>query len=59
MPEKQGKSERLPKNSAPDGAFSTDLQRVVDAWPTLPEATRAAILTIFGAAQAHKGRNST
>lgn len=29
--------------------FEPDLQRVIDAWPTLPEAIRAGILAMIGA----------
>jgi hypothetical protein len=58
-PQNQGENECLPENSAPDSALSADLQRVVDAWPTLPEAMRAAILAIVDAARTEKGRKST
>ena len=37
--------------SAKSGAVpDTDLQRLIDAWPTLPEAMRAGILAIIATA---------
>jgi hypothetical protein len=38
---------RIPaKGSAPDSAFSADLQQVINAWPGLSEAVRAAIVAM-------------
>jgi hypothetical protein len=33
--------------------FDPDLQRVLDAWPILPPAIRAAVLALIGAAAPH------
>jgi hypothetical protein len=37
--------------TAVEPKIDPDLQRVLDAWPTLPEALRAGILAMIGAAR--------
>ena len=42
------------KSLAPAYALSPDLQAIVDAWPTLPDATRAAITAIVASVTASR-----
>jgi hypothetical protein len=42
--ENTGETQIRSRHSAPDSAFPTDLQRVIDAWPRLTEADRRVIL---------------
>jgi len=39
------------------GSFAPDLARLILAWPSLPDATKQAVLAMVGAAEgAHAGR---
>jgi hypothetical protein len=41
------------QHSAPDSAFSADLQRVIDAWPRLTAADRRSILARINSARSN------
>jgi hypothetical protein len=47
--ENTGKTQVEQADSAPNSALPADLQRVIDAWPILPEPTRRAVLALIGA----------
>lgn len=40
---------------APRGQFEPDLQRVIDGWPTLPDALKTGILAMITAASGDRG----
>jgi hypothetical protein len=48
--ENSGKTNASQENSAKDIAFPPDLQRVIDAWPRLPQLVRQEMLAILNAA---------
>jgi hypothetical protein len=50
-----GKTEGEQNDSAPDSAFSPDLQRVIDAWPRLSERTKVTFLATLDAAGDARG----
>ena len=41
---------------APEGQFEPDLQRLIDAWPTLPDPRRAGIVAMVDAATKSDGQ---
>jgi hypothetical protein len=49
-PENAGKTHGDRAGGAQSGALSTDLRRVIDAWPSLPEHIRRAVLAVIAAA---------
>jgi hypothetical protein len=55
MPENKGKTQGEQHDSAPDSAFSPDLQRANDAWPYLSEKARRTILELVEAAPSAPG----
>lgn len=60
FPDSSGKSQVFESRAAECGALTPDLLKVVDAWPSLSTADRAAILTIVDASHSNcptqKGR---
>jgi hypothetical protein len=39
------------------GAIDADLEMIINRWPTLSDANKAAVVAMFGGADEHKGGN--